>query len=57
MRPLFEASFLTPHDSQLATAVARSVRPLPCIVGELEPLELPAYFNNSFLLKFLEKLM
>jgi len=29
MRPLFEASFLTPHDSQLATAVARAVRPLP----------------------------
>jgi len=26
---------LTPHDSQLATAVARAVRPLPRKAGEL----------------------
>jgi len=29
MSPLFEASFLTPHDSQLATTVAKAVRLLP----------------------------
>ena len=53
----FEASFLTPHDSQLATAVARSVRLLPLKGGAGLGLCCQCIFPRKFIQIFFTKLM